>query len=345
MYADSLRANGQYEESLRQLEVASALDPLNPDHHLNRSIALSRLARWDEAEQAARRVMALDPNDPGGPWTLASVNARQGHLVDAVAGYLQAQRLDPNDHEVGAALARVLAQLDEHAAADAWLAESRRVKPGNLNADAEAVVARYVRGETAAALEGALALASREDEERQGNWSNATAVGCLAAAELGRTAELRSALERVGMVPRGFSVEDLQELIAPRVTLRRLQGRIASAAPCLFDPGKAGSAQRAQLLETLVALQGADWAKERDQWFLDGVLREDRERIVAAVLLEPDQPGALLDVERRMGAMRWLGLAEDPRTVAWHQRAEAKLAELRAALPARLAADGLSLTP
>ena len=75
------------------------------------------------------------------------------------------------------------------------------------------------------------------------------------------------------------------------------------------------------------------------------MLRADRARMLEALLPAPGTPDGLLDLPRRAAMSRWVGIDDDPALKAYVARIEAKHAEARAALPARLAADGLSLTP
>jgi len=330
---------------LEQLDRAVALDPLNSIYHFKRVGVLLRLRRYDEAERAALRAAELDPGSVTVLSVMADVALLRGDLAGYLVGYFKARRIDPRDHELPATLAQRLDEIGEHGAADAWLAEGRRLKPGNLPTEAAAVQIHFARGEHEAALAGALAIASRHDEERRGDWVNAMSAGCLAAHELGRTAELLAAMERVKVVPAELSPQGFEALVGPRFDLQHQALHVSRLAPCLFEPGTAGAARREQMLRTIEILLGPDWARERNWWFTDGLLRADRARMLGAVLPAPGTPDALLDLSRRAALSRWVGIDDDPALKAYVARIEAKHAETRAALPARLAADGLSMTP
>jgi len=344
-YGDFLPGVGNPKAKLDQYDRAAELDPLNAMYHLNRAIALGQLRRFDEAEQAALRAAELDPGNVTVLVVLSDVSHWRGDLAGYLIGYLKARRADPRDHEIPALLAKSLDEIGEHDAADAWLAEGRRLKPGNLPTEAAAIQAHFARGQHEAALAGALAIASRHDEERRFDWTNAMSVGCLAAHELGRTAELRAAMERAKVVPVEFTPQGFEALVGPRYDLRHQFSHVGRLAPCLFEPGAAGSARRAQLLQSIVALLGPDWAQERVWWYTDGLLRDDRARMVEAILPPPGMPDHLFDLPRLLAMNPWRGTEDDPAIKAYIARIEAKQAQARAALPARLAADGLSLTP
>lgn len=330
---------------LDQFDRAAELDPLNAMYHLNRAITLGQLRRYEEAEQAALRAAELDPGNVTVLVVLSDVSLWRGDLAGYLIGYFKARRVDARDHEIAALLAVTLDEIGERDAADAWLAEGRRLKPGNLPTEAAAVRIHFARGQHEAALAAALAISSRHDEERRADWVTAMSAGCLAAHELGRTAELRAAMERVKVVPAEFTPQGFEALVGPRYDLRHQFSHVGRIAPCLFEPGAAGSARRTQLLQTIVALLGPDWAQERAWWYTDGLLRDDRARMVEAVLPEPGMPDPLLDLPRSLAMNRWRGTADDPAIKALVARIEARQAQARAALPARLAAEGLSLTP
>jgi tetratricopeptide (TPR) repeat protein len=330
---------------LEQFDRAVELDPLNAIYHFHRVGVLGRMQRYDESERAALRAAALDPGNVTVLSALADVALLRGDLAGYLVGYLKARRVDPRDHELAAQLALVLDEIGERDAADAWLAEARRLKPGNLPAETAAVRIHFARGQHESALAAALAISSRHDEERRADWVTAMSAGCLAAHELGRTAELRAAMERVAVVPAEFTPQGFEALVGPRYDLRHQFSHVGRLAPCLFEPGAAGAARRDQMLQTIGALQGPDWAQDRNWWFTDGLLRADGARMLEAVLPAPATPDALLDLPRRATMSRWVGIDGDPALKAYVARIEAKHAETRAALPARLAAEGLSLTP
>ena len=344
-YGMFLPGIGNAQARLEQFDRAVELDPLNARYHMRRANALALLQRYDESERAALRAAQLDPGNVTVLTVLADVALQRGDLTGYLANYLKSRQVDTRDHELAALLAQRLNEIGERNAADAWLAEARRLKPGNLPTEAVAVQIHFARGEHEAALAGALAIASRHDEERRGDWVTAMSAGCLAAHELGRTAELLAAMERVKVVPAELSPREFEALVGPRYDLRHQASHVARLGPCLFEPGAAGAARRGQMLRTIEVLLGSDWAKERNWWFTDGLLRADRARMLEALLPAPGTPDGLLDLPRRAAMSRWVGIDDDPALKAYVARIEAKHAEARAALPARLAADGLSLTP
>ncbi len=344
-YAWYVRFGPNPAAALDPFDQAIALDPLNPDLHLGRGVLLAVLDRLEEAEQAIRRSGALDPADPGPPVSLADLALQRGDIAGFLVGYIGAHRIDAHDHEVAADVALRLDDIGERTAADAWLAQSRRLTAGSLIADANAVVMHYARGEREAALAGAIAIAGRPAEERRSNWIIAISAGCLAAAELGRADALRAALEQSGSVPRELTAAGFQSVVAPRLSLRHQVTHFAGLAPCLYEPGAAGAPARAAMLALAEAELGAALTQERRFRLLDGVLRSNRDRIVASVAPDPGKPDTVENLSLRMGLIRWLGLSDDPAIVAHRTRVETVLAEARATLPAQLAAERLTLMP
>ena len=69
-------SNGDWENALKDLEVASAGMPSNPTAHYGRARALLHQGKLDAAETALRKVMELDPSDPAPVNTLVSVLLR-----------------------------------------------------------------------------------------------------------------------------------------------------------------------------------------------------------------------------------------------------------------------------
>ena len=336
---------GNAQARLVQFDLAAELDPLNAKYHMRRATALALLQRYAESERAALRAAELDPGNVTVLIVLAEVALQRGDLAGYLVSNFKARQIDPHDHELAALLAQRLNEIGERDAADAWLAEARRLKPGSLRTEATAVEIHFARGEHEATLAGALAIASRHDEERTADWVTAMSAGCLAAHELGHAPELLAAMERVKVVPTELSPQDFEALVGPRYDLRHQLVHVARLAPCLFEPGAAGAARRDQLLQTIAVLQGPDWAQDRNWWFLDGLLRADGARLLEAMLPAPGTPDLLMDLPRRAAMSRWVGLDGDPALKAYVARIEAKHAEARAALPTQLAADGLSLNP
>ena len=196
---------------------------------------------------------------------------------------------------------------------------------------------------------GALAIVSRHDEERRANWSLAMSAACLSAIELGRVAELRAALVQARALPAQLTADGFKALATPALSVDHQLSHLIRMEPCLDAPAKAGPTLREQLRAAVTALKGAGW-ESAPQWeALSALLRDDRQAQVA-VYLNAEQPSggrprALRDLARLDALFRWRHLTDDPRVVARFAEARAAIAEQHAGLPARLAAEGLTMRP
>jgi hypothetical protein len=99
--------------------------PDDPRPHQNLGSALRLLDRFEEAEVAYRRAIALDP-DLAGRWTTLATHLRHlGRLEEAEAAYREALARAPGDREATAGLGYALLTLGRYA--EGWpLAEARR---------------------------------------------------------------------------------------------------------------------------------------------------------------------------------------------------------------------------
>jgi TolB-like protein/Tfp pilus assembly protein PilF len=349
MSADDWRAARDADKVLAAREAALALDPLNAGLHTDRAFALSALRRFDEAEQAARRAIEVDPRVPTAYTLLGDLAIGRGDLVGGFIGYAQGNRIDPLDYEVAAELAVLATDLGEAAAAEAWIAESRRLQPGNLNAAVSELMLAFGRGEHARVLALATAIVPRHDEERRANWSTAMSAACLSAVEQKRLPELRAALVKARAVPAEYSAEGFRAIATPFLTIDHQIGHIVRMSACYFDAGAAGAPMRERLFATITALKGAGWETGSNLDFLALVLKDDRASQVARQFKdEPPSrgaPRAVRDHARSVANLDYRGLRDVPQFAARRTELAAALVEQRAALPQRLAAEGLSLMP
>jgi Flp pilus assembly protein TadD len=63
-YGLALQKLGQKEQAERELLAAQELDPAEPDYPRALAILYAQQNRWTEAAAMARRVLALQPDDP-----------------------------------------------------------------------------------------------------------------------------------------------------------------------------------------------------------------------------------------------------------------------------------------
>ncbi len=349
MSADDWRNARDNDKALAARDAALALDPLNAGLHNDRAFALAALRRFDEAAQAARRAIEVDPRVPTAYTLLADLAIGRGDLVGGFIGYAQGNRVDPLDYELAAELAGLATDLGEGAAAEAWIAESRRLKPGNLNAATTELLLAFGRVDHARVLALATAIVPRHDEERRGNWSSAAGAACSSALALKRLPELRAALVKARAMPAEYSAEGFRAIATPFLNIDHQIGHLTRMAPCFFDAGAKGEQARAQLAATIAAFKGPDWAKGPNFEALAAMLRDDRDAQVT-IILKNEQPTtgaprAIRDHARLVANFEYRGLTREPRFAARRAELEGALAEQRAALPKRLETEGLSMLP
>ncbi len=329
----------EFESAVADIDAVLPLDPLNGSLYFLKTSALLWLGRTDAAQVSAQRGWTLQPRNPNAASAMASVAAFRNDLAGYVRWQLVAHRIDPEDHEIIAEATPFLEGLGEPAAADAWLRVSQGLAPGNLFAESNRVVLEHARGNPKAAYDGAIALIPRAAEERRWNWTAAMGAGCLAAVQLGRTAQMRQALVRAGVLPGRYDVAGFRALVPSGVQINAQVRRLAPLAPCLAEPGD-WNAQRAQLLATVTALKGPAWMRKPWNARYVAFLQPDNE-----ALIREELGSRYTEQVGREARQRWLGIAGDPRIVARNAELHRMYRAQHAGLAATLARDHVSLLP
>jgi tetratricopeptide (TPR) repeat protein len=329
--------------AIPEIDIALALNPLDANGIRYRASKLRLANRLDEAKEATLHAMQLDPQNSSNYWELGANEYLRGNLVDAIVANAKAGQLDRADPESSADLAGVLAEIGENAAADAWVAESFRQAPGNLLGASADAVSRFVRGEQAVAWDKAMRLVPRRVDEHHDYWRRAIIVGCLAADGLGRMADTRAALVGIGALPRDLSAAAFDAWVGPAASAKVRLRQLAALRRCVFTQSAEEAPRREQLRAIAERVEGSDW-EGRDEWRSLAVeLRNDREAMIAARL--PPDDIAVSNLAVRQAGARMLGIADDPRVAAHFADQRAQIARMRAALPAALTKEGLSLLP
>ncbi len=334
---------GDVESMLPAIDQAVALNPLDNNLVRFRASSLRQAGRLDEARTQVLRAMELNPKNSSNYWELSLNDYAHGDLVSAIVNSNKGYVMDPYDSESPAVSAVFLGEIGEFDAAAAWIPESERLSPGNLHAASAAVSVAYDRGDMQAAMDGALRLVARSGEERHNFWRNAITAGCLAARELGRSAELRDALENANALPHEFSPTEFAAWVGPQASPKVRLRTIAGVRRCVFDETEADATRRAQLSTLMATTFGNDW-ETHDEWrSLAAELRDDRAAMIASNV--PPRQTTVADLPVRSASAKLLGIADDVGVAAHLAEQRSAIERMRAALPAALAKDGLPLRP
>jgi hypothetical protein len=289
--------------------------------------------------------MELDPQQPGAAGALAEIAKNTGDGAGQVVWGMVARRIDPKDHEIPTMIATSLAYLGELAAADAWIDESLRIAPGHLYPESRRVELAFVRGDYKRARELGLSFAPRAAEDVQGSWLYALEGACAAGALQGEGAQVRAELEQLKVIPRELTAAGFRALDATHVSAAERVDNMQWFLHCAFGTGGDDSARKKDLLAAYAELLGNDWAKRHSQWFMDGYLHGDRERMVLGLLPESGREKNLIELPWYGEFARIAGVDGDPRLKAYFAELRARLAQSRAELPQRLKEQGLTLMP
>jgi len=331
--------------ALAQLDRIVQLDPANASLQVTRAFVLKDMDRYDDATQAARRSIELDPQQPNAYGALAEVALKTGANADAIVLYMTSHRLDPKDHEIPTLIAEGLANLGEYDAADAWIGEALRIAPGHIYPQSRATEVPFLRGDMKAALDSSLALGAREAEDVKGSWLFALEGASAAGYLLGRAAEVRARLEELKVIPRELTPAAFRALDASHVPLPVRVRESQYFVQCLFGTGGDDARRKQDLIATYNDVIGAGWATPHRMWFIDGFLRGDRERMVQGLLPEKGHEREVYDPKWAEAIAAFAHLSDEARLKARFAEVRARLANDRAELPQRLKDKGFTLMP
>jgi serine/threonine-protein kinase len=326
-----------WEIGLRELDRALALDPLNLDALVSRAGALVRLGRLDEADRALDKVLELEPDNVAVPFFRMYVAVYRDDVLQQALVLRRMFALERSS-ETAASLAVVLQAIGFPDAADAWLREAGQAGGPPLFADAARVRVLMLRGEATAAVARALELVDRgEEENSQGTWSIAIDYGCLAAAQLGTAAEMRTRLREAGELPAAYTPDALAVLeeragLAPPLRLVLLNR-------CLYTGSAEDAGVRREIADLLTQVKGAGWTREWTRYASE--LVGPRDALVTGFI----DPRSQLAAAGEPATARLLGISEEPRVRAFLAERARRRAHAHEMLPTELAKAKLSLLP
>jgi len=351
IFADILALQDDLPASLKEMDQVVALSPVDNNILRFHATRLFLMTRYDETKVEMLRALQLAPDNSSNYWLLSLVAYMQGDLVEAIVSALNEMPLDASDPEGRADLAIFVDAIGEHAAADAWKAEASRLSPGNMLVAGADIWQRYARGDRAGAVTQALVLVPRSAEEHHGYWERSIVLGCLAAHETGRTTEMRAALEASGALPRDLTAAGFDAWVGPSASPLVKLRQLADLRHCAFDNSAGEAIRREQLLAIFARVAGTDWDASDEFRGIGAELRDDRAAMIArygtndAAADRAIRSGRRQDLLMREGSARMLGIADDPAVARYFSQRHEQVARMRAALPAALAKEGMSLLP
>ncbi|GII55588.1 hypothetical protein Pth03_39770 [Planotetraspora thailandica] len=169
--AQLLARTGRAKDALRDFDRAIAIDPVFPDHYLDRGNLLLELGRVDDALADYETAMAVSPPMPEAYYNRAELRLASGDLERARADLDHVIELDPGYLDAYVNRAGILEMLGDHDAARRDVAAGISIDPGNAHlhgvlGQLETAEGRF--SEAHAAFDAAL----RADPKLASAWAN-----------------------------------------------------------------------------------------------------------------------------------------------------------------------------
>ena len=147
-YSLLLRDSGRMDESLAQIELAVALDPLSSVMRNVLGSVLEAQGRFPDAMNAYRKAATIDPLRPGSYRSVASLLAYAlGKPADAVPFAQKAMELDPGNPGNAGYLAWLHFDLGNDADANRLLAVARQIGPADYTVLTLSAAINQARGD------------------------------------------------------------------------------------------------------------------------------------------------------------------------------------------------------
>ena len=118
----------RFEEAVALYEKARAIDANSPYVNHNLAVALLRLRRYDEADDAYRRALERDPTISAAYYGRGLIAKQRGQLYPARDFIIRASQLDPNEPTYRYALSQIFYRMDKSDEAEASMAAYRAAK-------------------------------------------------------------------------------------------------------------------------------------------------------------------------------------------------------------------------
>jgi tetratricopeptide (TPR) repeat protein len=127
--AETRFAGGNYDEAIRILEQAVAIDHRNADAHANLGEALCRVGRFGEAEQALRGAVEIKPKHAAALFNLGTLLRDRGQFAASETALQQAVKHDPRNSSALVSLGMTLGMRDRLVEAKECMDKALRLKP------------------------------------------------------------------------------------------------------------------------------------------------------------------------------------------------------------------------
>ena len=163
-------ALGRAEQAIADQERAMALDPLNPDPHLNRGTAEEALGQWDRAAADYHWILERDPDEASALYNLGNVQGSLGHWDQARDCFEAAAAARPGFAMARSSAALAAFQLGEPAEAERDLRKLVRRYPLFADARAALTALLWQRGAAGEAESNWAAASGLDPRYRQPEW-------------------------------------------------------------------------------------------------------------------------------------------------------------------------------
>ena len=121
VYSEYLQAMGRFDDGVREIVLAQALDPLSEIINFHHGLCLVGAGREDEAIDQFKKTLELEPNSPAGHWGLGLVYERKKKFDAAIREFELVMKLDPRPSFRLANLARIYALAGKRGKAEELL--------------------------------------------------------------------------------------------------------------------------------------------------------------------------------------------------------------------------------
>ena len=125
---------GKVKEAHARLDRLLARAPKEPAALLMRARWLLNEDKWDQALEASKAAVAVDPQSAMANYHLGVAHSIKGNVQDAIASYNEALRLNPRFESAKIQLSRVNLVRGDSSAALRYAQDAKQASPGNVDA-------------------------------------------------------------------------------------------------------------------------------------------------------------------------------------------------------------------